>query len=222
MGATVRSRAAACVLTLAVQSVVVACAAGAEVEYGAGRVGPTTDAGPTTPATASPAPARKEGPSKAREPRPPRTVCGLFSTAAVSDRLGLEVADGALTRRGTERTCTWNAVADPRVPKWRIGDPVLRHDDGIVTVTTAPGKAYRAVRARIERKSHARGGSAQQELDQFGPDAFAMGASVSGVPLWFAVARHEGRVVAVEVSGADSRASIATVIEFLGQTLARL
>jgi hypothetical protein len=215
-------RRAAALLTVALSMALTGCAAGEDVTYGAGEVGPSAGPDPTTARPEpEPAPEETEEASKQRS-RDPEAVCELFTTAEVRDRLGLDVADGVLTRNGAERTCTWNATEKPRVPKWRIGDPVLAHDDGIVTVTTAPAAAYSEVSARVERTSRARGGSAHQKLDQFGPGAFAVGASVSGVPLWSAVARHEGRVVAVEVSGADSRSSVATIIEFLGQTLARL
>jgi hypothetical protein len=70
--------------------------------------------------------------------------------------------------------------------------------------------------------AEAKGAGGRQELTHLYPGGFAVGASVSGVPLWTAVALHEDAVIAVEVSGADSRSSIATVSDFLGRTLDRL
>jgi hypothetical protein len=50
---------------------------------------------------------------------------------------------------------------------------------------------------------------------------FALGASVSGVPIWNAATLQGDLMTAVEVSGAQSKSSVATVTDFLVEVLAR-
>ena len=185
-----------------------------------------TSAGPTKSATRAAEPAGRtasERPERRAQPRrTPSTLCELFPTGQVTSWLGLSVRPGRLSSRGRFQTCTWRAAESPRVPSWRVGDPVLATDDGIVTITRGPVDGYSTLAERITATARAKKASSTKDLTQFGTGAFAIGASVSGVPIWKAVAIDGSFVVAVEMSGADSRSSVARVGEFLGETLRRL
>lgn len=199
-----------------------ASCAGEQAGYGPTTAGPTITA---SPSASPPEPLAVEEPAP-RRPRPTRrpvtSLCQLFTTAEVTRWLGLPVASGTPNTEGPYRVCSWRALEPPRVPDWRVGDPVLEHDDGIVTITLGRAADYVVLGERVVNLAEGKRASGRQDLPKIGAGAFAVGASVSGVPIWNAVALHEDTVVAVEVSGADSRSSIATVTEFLGQTLDRL
>jgi hypothetical protein len=109
------------------------------------------------------------------------------------------------------------------VPSWRQGDPVLDIDDGIVTITRGRANHYADLEQSVTDVAVAQRATGRQELTNVGGSfAFAIGASVSGVPIWKAVAVDGEAVVAVEVSGAESNSSLAVVADFLDRVLRRL
>jgi hypothetical protein len=135
--------------------------------------------------------------------------------------LGLAVGPATRTEQGPFTVCTWKATNPPAVPSWRKGDPVTRWDDGLVTITTGNAGHYTELVNQVRSLARQQNATGRQDLSWVGNGAFAVGASVSGVPIWHAVAAHKGRVVAVEVTGADSKSSIATVSGFLLSVLDR-
>jgi hypothetical protein len=147
--------------------------------------------------------------------------CALFSTQEVSRVLGLEVRQVERSRQGVYVVCTWRAKNEPKVPSWRRGDPVTETDDGIVTITRAAARYFNDLERQVTATARRRNADAREDLYGIGLGAFAIGGSVSGVPIWNAVARHDEHVTAVEVSGADSRSGIATIKDFLALTIAR-
>lgn len=185
----------------------------------------TPTAGPTRTSTPSPRPDVQPSPAPHRSASRRSTsasVCDLFTTAEISRWLGLAVAHGASRSREGYRVCTWRALDAPTVPAWRVGDPVLDIDNGIVTITRGRASRYADLEEAVTDVAVAQGAAGRQELFQVGGSfAFAIGASVSGVPIWKAVALDGEAVVAVEVSGADSNSSLATVSDFLARTLRR-
>ena len=177
--------------------------------YGAGSAGPTVSSTPSVRPVAPTTAAATSAP-----PRPKRSPC-LFSDADITDLLGLAVLPGTRTRQGSTVVCTWKAKDEPAVPRWRRSDPVTRWDDGLVTITRAPATHYTDVADRVVALARLQKATGRQELPSAGEGGFAIGASVSGVPIWHAVAVHHGQVVAVEVSGAGTQSSLATVSDFL-------
>jgi hypothetical protein len=178
--------------------------------YGAASAGPTLSAEPTTPdAVPSAAPSVTESSTRERV-RP----C-VFSTGEIAKVLGLPVRPAVRTVRGPSVVCTWRSTVEPVVPAWRGTDPVTHWDDGIVTITRTDSAHYDALVSEVVSLAHRQKATGRHPLPGVGGDAFAIGASVSGVPIWHAVALAHGQAVAIEVSGADSHASQATVSDFL-------
>ncbi len=60
-----------------------------------------------------------------------------------------------------------------------------------------------------------------RRLKGVGDEGFAIGASVSGMPNWYAVVVHGGRLTGVRLSGAGSKASVGTIKAFMIEVLAR-
>jgi hypothetical protein len=97
----------------------------------------------------------------------------------------------------------------------------LNWDDGIVTITRGDARNYTHLAKRVMALAKPKKATGRQDLPSIGAGAFAIGASVSGVPIWHAVGLQNDVAVAVEVSGAESNSSIATVSQFLLVTLSR-
>jgi len=148
-------------------------------------------------------------------------VCKLFSTAGVTGVLGLDVSAVEKTKEGPSTVCTWRAKERAETPAWRKEDPVANFEGGLVTIRQAPASAYVDLVRKVEDEANSQKAAGRQELSWIGNGAFAIGASVSGVPIWRAVALHGGLVTAVQVSGARSKSSVATVSDLLMSTIAR-
>jgi hypothetical protein len=103
----------------------------------------------------------------------------------------------------------------------RKEDPVAEFEGGLVTIRRAPASAYGDLVRNVEAEAKSQKAAGRQDLSWIGNGAFAIGASVSGVPIWRAVAQHGRLVTAVQVSGARSKSSVATVGDFLTWTIAR-
>ena len=198
-------------ISLAAAAVVVVGVAGCSSDkrsYGASSAGPTISAQPSTPAPASTQPSATESARLVRG-----RLC-LFSAAQVARILGLPVRPAEFAVDGPLVVCTWRSTVKPVVPPWRRTDPVTHWDDGIVTITRTDPAHYDALVSRVVSLARRQKATGRHPLPGVGSGAFAIGASVSGVPLWHAVALDHGRAFAVEVSGADSRSSQATVSDF--------
>jgi hypothetical protein len=185
-----------------------ACGASEPKAYGPTAAGPTKTSGPSTAAPA-------DVPSLAAEPTRATTgaaLCNLFTTAEVTDRLGLEVSKGTATKSGPYSVCTWKTTkaVNKRVP-----------GGGIVTITRADGRNYPDLEKKITAMAKTKKAHGRRDLQGIGDTAFALGASVSGVPIWNAATLQGDLVTAVEVSGAQSKSSVATVTDSLVEVLAR-
>jgi hypothetical protein len=145
----------------------------------------------------------------------------LFTTAEINEVLGLDVARAIESKHGPYVVCTWKAKEEPEVPAWRRSDPVSQWDDGVVSITRGQAKDYADLARKVTALAEKKKAMGRQDLTWMGGGAFAIGASVSGVPLWHAVATHDGLVTAVEVSGATSKSSVASVSDFLLLTMER-
>ena len=205
-------------VALALTSVLLGSAAcgGERQTYGPTVAGPTQTSSPSrddppTPALAVPRASQRRDVA----------VCELFTNAEISTWLGLEVGRGVPSRAGGLRRCSWRAVDAPEVPPWRTGDPVLEFDDGTVSITRGRAEDYLALARRLTAEAQQKTADGVQELSGVGSGAFAVGASVSGVPIWSAVAMDGEVAVAVELSGAGSRSSVARVRRFLARSLSR-
>jgi hypothetical protein len=186
------------------------------VGFGATTAGPTMTSPPSESPEAAPS-----TPATASTPGTSASPCGLFTRAEITKVLGLAVRRAVPSRPGHYLRCTWKAQQKPAVPSWRRSDPVTNWDDGIVTITSGDVKRYGELAKRVTALAGRQRATGRKELTWIGPGAFAIGGSISGVPIWHAIAVHHGRVIAVEVSGAESRSSVAVVGDFLFSTLDR-
>ena len=189
---------------------------GEDKTFGVTTAGPTKTSAPESTPVPVPTP---KAPAPAASPKTP--VCELFSTEDVTGVLGPEVTEVAKTSEGPYTVCTWRAKNAADTPAWREEDPVAEFEGGLVTIRRGPASAYGDLARTVEEEARSQKAAGRHELSWLGNGAFAIGASVSGVPIWRAVAQHDGVVTAVQVSGARSRSSVATVGDFLTLTIAR-
>jgi hypothetical protein len=189
-------------IAVAVAAVVLAgCAAGEPTTYGPTVAGPTIVAKSSAPVAPPSLPADEQPVNRVSG----KSLCALFSSADISSTLGLKVGKVAVSKQGPYSVCTWKAAKG----------------DGTVTITRAPGNYYPAFENKIVAAAKARKARGRKDLDGIADQAFAIGASVSGVPIWYGAALLGGVLTGVELSGAGSQAGIATIKGFLIEILAR-
>ena len=187
-------------IAVAVAAVVLTgCAAEEPTTYGPTVAGPTLRDKPSKP-TAPPSLPEDEQPV-ARVTG--KTLCDRFSTAEISATLGLRIGKVAVSKQGPYFVCTWKSA------------------HGVVSITRADGKYYTDFEKRIVAAAKARKARGRKELEGIADKAFAIGASVSGVPIWYGAALLGGLLTGIEISGAGSKASIATAKGFMIEILAR-
>jgi hypothetical protein len=205
---TIRRRTARGPLAFAVVLILplAACGASEPKAYGPTTAGPTKTSRPST----SP-PDDLPTPVATRTHVIGAALCNLFTTAEITDRLGLEVSKGTAVKSGPYSVCTWKTTTavNKRVPG----------GGGIVTITRADGKYYPDLEKKIRAVAKAKHG--HRHLAGIGDTAFALGALVSGVPIWNAATLQGNLMTAVEVSGAKSKSSVRTVTDFLVEVVAR-
>jgi hypothetical protein len=136
------------------------------------------------------------------------SLCSLFSTAEISQVLSLSVQKVAVSKCGPCSVCTWKTVK-----------PV--EGGGIVTITRGDGSQYAAFEKEITAEANAKKARGRKELEGVGDATFAMGASVIGVPKWYAAVVQGGVLTGIRMAGAGSSASIATAKAFMIEILAR-
>jgi hypothetical protein len=187
-----------------------------ETTFGATTAGPTKTSAPEAAPTRAP---RSHAPTPAPAAR--TSVCELFTAAEITRVLGLAVSEVAQTREGPYTVCTWRAKKASVTPAWRETDPVAEFEGGLVTVRRGGNRQYDDLARTVKAQARSQDAAGRQDLAWLGNGAFAIGASVSGVPIWRAVAPHGEWVTAVQVSGARSEASVATASDFLMLTIAR-
>jgi hypothetical protein len=187
-------------IAVAVAAVVLTgCAAGEATTYGPTVAGPTLTKKSSAPAAQPSLPEDEQPVARVTG----KTLCGLFSSAEISATLGLPVGKVAESKQGPYSVCTWKSA------------------HGVVSITRSDGEYYAAFEQKIVAAAKARKARGRKELEGIADKAFAIGASVSGVPIWYGAALLGGVLTGVEVSGAGSQASIATVKGFLIEILAR-
>jgi hypothetical protein len=180
------------------------CAAEEPTTYGPTVAGPTKTSKPSSAPTV---PALPEG----EEPvvrKAGASLCALFSTAEISDLLGLPVKKVVSSKRGPYSVCTWKTVKPVAGP-------------GIVTITRGDGALYSAYEKETVAEANKQKARGRKELEGVGDAAFAMGASVSGIPNWYAAVLQGGYLTGIQVAGEGSAASIATAKAFMIEILAR-
>ncbi|WBQ02245.1 DUF3558 family protein [Kribbella sp. CA-293567] len=191
------------VLLLAAVLSVAGCAAGEPTTYG-----PTT-AGPTVrPKTSAPVPEDTLPAIEEETEAPPKPLCEMFTTAEISATLGLPVRKAVMSKGGGYVTCTWATVKPVDGP-------------GAVSITRGDGALYPAYSQKVIAEAKAKKARGRKLLEGVGDQGFAIGASVSGVPIWYAVVEHAGVLTGVQTSGAGSKASVGTIKEFMIEVLAR-
>ena len=135
-------------------------------------------------------------------------LCKLFTTAEITERLGLKVSNGTPAKSGPYSVCTWKTIK-----------PVV--GGGVVTITRAEGKNFPDFEKEVTALAKTQKAHGRRQLKKVGDTAFALGASVSGVPIWHAVTLQGDLMTAVEMSGAKSKSSVGTITGFLIEVLAR-
>ncbi|MEU4389544.1 hypothetical protein [Kribbella sp. NPDC023855] len=191
------------VLLVACALLVAGCAGEEPTTYG-----PTT-AGPITrPKTAAPEPAPSQPEIEEPTETAAKTLCELFSTAEISARLGLPVREVVAGKRGPYSVCTWTTVK-----------PV--EGGGIVSITRGDANQYAAFSQEMIAEAKSKKARGRKQLEGVGDEGFAIGASVSGVPIWYAAVVHADRLTGVQLSGAGSKSSVGTIKAFMIEVLAR-
>ncbi|MDX6283670.1 MAG: hypothetical protein QOH03_4741 [Kribbellaceae bacterium] len=191
------------VLVLAAVLLVAGCAAEEPTTYG-----PTT-AGPTVrPKTSAPVDESTLPPIEEESTAPPKQLCEIFSTKEISATLGLAVRNAVTSKNGPYITCTWTTVKPVEGP-------------GVVTITRGDGSLYTAFSQKMVGEAKAKKARGKKELEGVGDQGFAIGASVSGIPIWYAAVEHAGVLTGVNISGAGSKASVGTIKAFMIEILAR-
>jgi hypothetical protein len=181
----------------------VACAGDAK-EYGATEAGPTKRAQPLVADKAPPAeePGQKVVTTSAG-------LCELYTPAEIEERLGLPVHEGKPVAGKSYASCRWLGVGMPAEAKG------VRPVPTVVSITRGKAGQYADYRASITAVAEQRSASGGQDLRGVGDEAYAIGASVKGIPIWYGGARHEDWMTAVEMSGGGSKAGVASVTELL-------
>jgi hypothetical protein len=182
-------------------AVLTGCAAAEPTTYGATVAGPTITNKSSAPAPQPTLPADEQPVNRVTG----ESLCGLFSSAEIGATLGLPVGKVAVSKDGPYSVCTWKSTKG----------------GGTVTITRADGNYYAAFEKKIAAAAQARKARGRKELEGIADEAFAIGASVSGVPIWYGAALLGGVLTGIEVSGAGSKASIATAKGFMIEILAR-
>jgi hypothetical protein len=182
-------------------AVLTGCAAAEPTTYGPTVAGPTKTDKPSAPPVQQSLPEDEQPVARVTG----KTLCGLFSSAEISATLGLPVGKVAESKQGPYSVCTWKSAKG----------------GGTVSITRADGKYYADFEKKIVAAAKARKARGRKELEGIADEAFAIGASVSGVPIWYGAALLGGVLTGIEVSGAGSSASIATAKGFMIEILAR-
>ncbi|MEV6286872.1 hypothetical protein [Kribbella sp. NPDC051770] len=190
------------VVAAALIGVLAGCAASEPTAYG------PTVAGPTKTSSKQDAPALPEPTIDEGEPPIVRVsgsrLCQLFTSAEISERLGLKVGKVVASTPGRYSRCVWKSAKG----------------DGIVSITRGSGADYEALKQQYIAEATKEKARGRKELG-VGQIGFAIGASVSGVPNWRAASVESGLLTGVQMSGAGSLASAATIKIFMIEVLAR-
>lgn len=192
------------VLLLAGVLLVAGCAAEEPTTYGPTVAGPTKK-----PKTSAPAPE----PTLPEAEKPVERVtggplCSRFSTAEISRQLGLEVRKVVVSKSGPYSVCTWRTVK-------------AVEGEGVVTITRGDGSLYSAFEKQVVAEAKSKKARGRKQLEGVGDVGFAIGASVSGIPNWYAGVEQGGVLTGVRLSGAGSKASVGTIKAFMIEVLAR-
>lgn len=197
-GGTVR----ALVVAVALIGVLAGCAAGEPTTYGPTVAGPTKTSTPGAPLPPDPA---LDDPEEPVARVTGKTLCQLFTSAEISKALGLPVGKVVASRQGRYSRCVWKSAKG----------------DGIVAITRGDGADYEALKQQFVAEATAAKARGRKDLAGVGDVGFAIGASVSGIPNWRAVAVNAGVLTGVQMSGEGSLAGLGTIKEFLIDLLAR-
>lgn len=191
------------VLLLATVLLLAGCAAEEPTTYGPSVAGPTVRPKTSEPTTVDPS-----LPNIEETEAPPKPLCQMFTTAEITAALGLPVRNAVTGKSGPYVTCTWTTVKPVDGP-------------GNITITRADGAQYDAFSKQVIAEAQTKKARGKKLLEGVGDEGFAIGASVSGVPIWYAVVEHAGVLTGVQIAGAGSKASVGTIKAFMIEILAR-
>jgi hypothetical protein len=187
---------------------VAGCGAAEPKEYGA------TDAGPTK--VAKPLITDQPPPSDpVAEDVGPKVVatsaglCKLYTTDEIGTWIGRSVRAGKAGTGSSYASCVWNGTGKATKAK---GAPAVTT---VVSITRGEASAYDAYRKQIVALAKSRSAGGSQVVRGVGDEAFAIGASVKGIPIWYGGTRHGDWMTIVEMSGGGTKAGVASVTEFL-------
>lgn len=183
------------------------CGAAEPKEYGATQAGPTKVSKPLI----ADQPPRVED-SGSDEPKVVTSsagLCALYTEAQIEEFLGRPVREGRPGTSKTNASCTWPGTGKPVKTKGSPPVPI------VVSITRAKATRYDAIHENTVAKAESRSAGGAQIIRGVGDEAFAIGASVKGVPIWYGGARHGDWMTVVEMSGGNTKAGVASVTEFL-------
>jgi uncharacterized protein DUF3558 len=191
------------VLVIATVLLLAGCATEEPTTYGPTAAGPTVRPKTSEPTTVDPS-----LPNLEETEAPLKPLCQMFTTAEITSTLGLPVRKAVTGKSGPYVTCTWTTVKPVEGP-------------GTITITRGDGAQYDAFSQQVIAEAKSKKARGKKLLEGVGDEGFAIGASVSGVPIWYAVVEHAGVLTGVQISGAGSKASVGTIKAFMIEVLAR-
>ena len=187
---------------------VAGCGAAEPKEYGATEAGPTKTAKPLI--TDQPPPA-----DPVEEEVGPRVVttsvglCKLYTADEIGTWIGRPVRAGKPGTGASNASCAWRGTG--QATKAKGAPPVTT----VVSITRGEASSYEAYRKQIVALAKSRSAGGSQVVRGVGDEAFAVGASVKGIPIWYGGTRHGDWMTVVEMSGGGTKAGVASVTEFL-------
>lgn len=191
------------VLLLAAALLVAGCAAEEPTTYGPTTAGPSLRAKTSTPGPQPTLPDYEATTEATAKP-----LCSMFTTAEITAALGLPVRNVVAGKKGPYVTCTWTTVKPVEGP-------------GNITITRGVGAQYEAFSQQMIAEAKGKKARGKKQLEGVGDEGFAIGASVSGVPIWYAAVEHAGVLTGLQISGAGSKSSVGTLKAFMIEILAR-
>ncbi|MBM7791019.1 hypothetical protein [Tenggerimyces flavus] len=197
------------VLVVLLVAAAAACGVEEPKEYGATRAGPTKV---SKPLIADQPPQVDDSAENEDEPKVVTSsagLCKLYTQEQIGEFLGRSVREGRPGTSKTSASCVWAGTGKPTKTKGAPPVPI------VVSITRAKATRYDTIHANTVEMAESRSAGGAQVIRGVGDEAFAIGASVKGVPIWYGGARHGDWMTVVEMSGGNSKAGVVSVTEFL-------
>ncbi len=187
--------------------VATACGPAAPKEYGATEAGPTKVSKPLI--ADQPPPADDPAEDEPKIVTSSAGLCAMYTEEQIEEFIGRPVREGRPGTSKTNASCEWVGTGKPAQGK---GTPPI---PTVVSITRAKAARYDTIHSNVVDKAESRKAGGAQVVRGVGDQAFAIGASVKGIPIWYGGARHGDWMTVVEMSGGRTKAGVASVTELL-------